>query len=338
MAKSVLHIELSSGQASQLLYSVSKDDMEEYTSWICKPLKAVGLFRKIATYFFRVHDSPHSTQSFSPKVSSCIAMWTRISAPRSDAATVVSLLILIMLISQSTRLITRIIHLTSRLFARTHPSNMTSKEDEDAPAHADHRGMFEPRTKLEIECGPLCWFRGVAHSVPGYDHTDGGKGSSLQPTSEHPSDLTDKEDDPSYDPSYDQRNRDGSRKIYRWMKHCIIPVLRLDKELPTALMPVTVECSNPGPSLSLNVAHSAGSEGVAHSVPGYDHTDGGKASSPQPTLEHPSDLTDREDNPSYDRQNTDGLEENTLMDETLSTGMTSTILLSRRHSKLLAFV
>ncbi|KAF8529777.1 hypothetical protein BU17DRAFT_79892 [Hysterangium stoloniferum] len=79
-------------------------------------------------------------------------------------------------------------------------------------------------------------------------------------------------------------------------------------------MPVTVECSNPRPSLSLNVGNSAGSEGVSYSVPGYDHTDRGKGSSLQPASEHPSDLTDKEDDPSYDRQSTDGLEQNTLMD------------------------
>ncbi|KAF8518968.1 hypothetical protein BU17DRAFT_66135 [Hysterangium stoloniferum] len=148
---------------------------------------------------------------------------------------------LIPLIYLTIRLIYHLIHLTSRCFARTHPFNLTSKEDNAA---------------------------------------------------------------------HDQQDTDGLQKN---------PLM--DKTLPTASIPVTVEHSNPGPRLSLNVAHSAGSEGVAHSVPGYDHTDKGMGSSLQPSLKCPSDWTDKEDNRSYDQQNRDGVEENTFMDKILFIGV-----------------
>ncbi|KAF8518962.1 hypothetical protein BU17DRAFT_66129 [Hysterangium stoloniferum] len=231
--------------------------------------------------------------------------------------------------------------------------------DEDAPPTAPMPVTVEcsnPGPKLSLNVAHSAGSEGVAHSVPGYDHTDRGIGSSLQPSLERPVLRLDEDAPPTAPmpvtvecsnpgpklslnvahsagsegvahsvPGYDHTDRGIGSSLQPSLER---PVLRLDEDAPpTAPMPVTVECSNPGPKLSLNVAHSAGSEGVAHSVPGYDHTDRGIGSSMQPTSEHPSDRTHKEDNHSYNRQNTDGLEENTLMDGKIrSTGSTMEIL------------
>ncbi|KAF8516160.1 hypothetical protein BU17DRAFT_92991 [Hysterangium stoloniferum] len=260
--KVFLNIELSSEQASQLIYSMTKDDIEEYILWICyadsEPLKAVGVFRKIVTYFFSVQDTPHSTQSFSPEVSLSLAHYVDANICPTVYRHVDRCLTLNpdaghLLYHPSDPLIIYVIRLIIHVIRlRTDPSNLTSKEDNAAHNQQDMDGLqknplmdkklYNPGSSLRRGC--------TTHG----SHT--GHHGTLKP----------------------------------WTK-------------------VVIEC---GPMLVQRVWP------ILFPVMITRTEEWCTGSSLKPLSERPSDQTDKKDDRSYDQHNRDGVEENTVMDETLS--------------------